>query len=299
MADMPFENEPRRAVPDPADLSAASLPASLVDVEEMLLVADFSNYRDSIGATHRADRDAPVYRELLHAIIEVQRLFDGVVPQYLERPREKIAMMCASGGSTFNGQQAVALMEVALMEGITSTINKFGLPTRPLGLSTASPDPVTSPVVMPSVEVLSEPAGVVVAVDRGVWPRFSLSLILTKGAFEEALSSFSVISSFLDERVKDDPQAWSHCLPAASSIFALLFDEVRSHESPILGIKRVAGPSSQCVFQMSVVSLVEQLSFSSLILPADAVRETTHHIALRHNEFGIVEPHWLGKKEAA
>jgi|GEM_PF-5496795 len=294
MPDIPFENEPRRAVPDPADLRAASLPASLVDVEEMLLVADFSNFRDSIGATHKAERDAPVYRELLHAIIEVQRLFDGVVPQVPERPREKIATICASGGSTFNGQQAVALME-----GVTSTTNKFGLPTRPLGLSTASPDQVTLPVVMPSVEVLSEPAGVVVAVDRGVWPRFSLSLILTKGAFDEALSSFSVIGSFLDERVKDDPQAWSHYLPAASSIFALLFNEVRSHESPILGIKRVAGPSSQCVFQMSVVSLVEQLSFSSLILPADAVRETTHHIALRHNEFGIVESHWLGKKEAA
>jgi hypothetical protein len=151
---------------------------------------------------------------------------------------------------------------------------------------------------MPPVEVLDEAAGVVVSVDWNVSKAASLALILTGGAFEQALSHLLTVSEFLDARNKENPHALTFVLPYAASIFALLLNEVRNRETSILGVKRLVGPSKNRVFQLSVLSLTEGQRSSSIIA-ADGVVEATHHIQVTHNDFGIVESHWLGRSVAS
>jgi hypothetical protein len=150
---------------------------------------------------------------------------------------------------------------------------------------------------MPPVEVLDDAAGVVVSVDREARKDFSLALMLTREAFDQAVSHLVKVAEFLDANQRENPQGWSCFFPLSSSIFALLFNEVRNHESPILGVKRLVGPSRNFVFQVSVLSLPDESCFSS-IASVDSLCEATHHIAVRQNEFGIVEPYWLGRNVA-
>jgi hypothetical protein len=190
---------------------------------------------------------------------------------------------------TGDGRQAVALIE-----GITPSATKFGLPAGSLKYPPTSSESRIFPVEMPQMEVLDEAAGVVVSVDRDSRTGFSLALILTREAFEQALFRLMKVSEFLESRHKDNPQAWTSFLPLASAIFALLFNEACNQESPILGVKRLVGPSRNFVFQLSVLSFSEERRSPSLIC-ADGVVETTHYIEVRHNDFGIVEAHWLGR----
>lgn len=292
MPEMPLGPQPGRSNDESSDLS---MPQRSLDLGEMCLAADFCNYRDHVGAEHKVRRDSRTWRALQSAIARVGSLFDGpdTASPGVQGEVERFSTFCATGGMTGDGRQAVALIE-----GITPSATKFGVPAGSLKYPPPSTESTIFPVEMPQVEVFDEAAGVVVSVDPGIRTGFSLALILTREAFEQALFRLMKVSEFLESKYKENPQAWTSFLPVASSIFALLFNEARTRESPILGVKRLVGPSRNFVFELSVLSMEEGGGSSSLI-STEGVREATHHIAVRHNEFGIVESHWLGRRAVA
>ncbi len=291
MPEMPLGPQPG----DPNNESSLphehSLPPRRLDIDEMCLAGDFCNYREHIGAEHQLRSSSPAWKMLRSALTRVGRFFDsGPDSSSAESVgTEHLSAFCATGGMTANGRQAVALVE-----GVVPSATKFGLPAGSLKYHTASPVPQIFPVEMPQVEVLNEAAGVVVSVDRDAPQGFSLALILTREAFDQALARLMKVSEFLDVQHRENLQAWTNFLPLASSIFALLLNEVRKHEAPILGVKRLVGPSRDRVFQLSVLSIEEQRRPSSL-LSAEGVLVATHDIQVRQNEFGIVESRWLAR----
>ncbi len=295
MPEMPLDPQPARSNDESIDLDRRSMPQRALDLGEMCLTGDFCNYRDHIGAHHKVRRGSSTWKVLQSAIMRAGELFDvpDTASPGMQGERERFSTFCATGGITGDGRHAVALLE-----GITPSATKFGVPAGSLKYPAQSPESTIFPVEMPQVEVFDEAAGVVVSVDRDTRTGFSLALILTREAFEQALFRLMKVSEFLESKYKENPHAWTSFLPLASSIFALLFNEARTRESPILGVKRLVGPSRNFVFELSVLSMGEESRSSSLI-STEGVREMTHHIAVRHNEFGIVESHWLGRRAVA
>jgi hypothetical protein len=292
---MPLGPQPDRSHDESSDLDGRSMPQRAPDLGEMCLTADFCNYRDHIGAQHKVRHGSSAWKVLQSAIRRAGSLFDvpDTTSSGVRGEAERFSTFCATGGITGDGRQVVALVE-----GITPSATKFGVPAGSLKYPALSPESPIFSVEMPQMEVFDEAAGVVVSVDCSIQKGFSLALILTREAFEQALFRLMKVSEFLESKHKENPHALTNFLPLASSIFALLFNEARTHESPILGVKRLVGPSRNFVFELSVLSMGEE-GRSSALISTEGVREMTHHIAVRHNEFGIVESHWLGRQAVA
>ncbi len=250
---------------------------------EMILCSDFQNLCDASAVSRRVEGGHPVHLALAGAFGEVISLFRGAG---VDAGTIGLSLSCGGAAMDESGSRGMALVE-----GRLTSDDAFGLPAGKIAFKT--PRELAIPIVrMPDVESFESPAGLVVSVDLSAGIGASLAVILSDDAFAQAMEHSLKVSRWLEEACRDHPLGVINEVPMSSTVLAILVHEVRKHEPCILGVRRLSLPSRERIFDLSVFA-VDGCQDGGILVTAD-VRETTHHVALAQNEFGVVEPRWLG-----